>query len=136
MLYFAYGSNLHRDGMRARCPGARPLGRAALDEHALVFKGWADVVPRPGSRVLGGLWRITPACRAALDLYEGVDEGLYEAAALPVTPEGAAGPVAALVYRMVDAPLAPPAPDDLAAILQGCRDFGLDDSAVRAAAAA
>ena len=136
MLYLAYGSNLHRAGMLSRCPGAVPLGRAVLDDHALAFRTWADIVPRLGARVAGGLWRITPACRAALDLYKEVRDGLYEAVVLPVRPDGGGNAVKALAYRMLAAPPAPPTPDYLAAVLQGCRDFGLDDGPVRAAAAA
>ena len=87
MLYFAYGSNLHRADMLARCPAALPLGRARLPDHALVFRSWADVAPAPGRAVVGGLWRITPACAAALDAYEDVAGGLYRRWILPVLPE-------------------------------------------------
>jgi gamma-glutamylcyclotransferase (GGCT)/AIG2-like uncharacterized protein YtfP len=136
MLYFAYGSNLNRAGMRSRCPAAVPVGRALLRDHALVFRRWADVVPAPGCSVAGALWRITPACESALDDYEDVDGGLYRRLTLPVHPEGDIEPVAALVYRMTAAPAAPPDPAYLAVILQGCRDFGLDVAAVIDASAA
>ncbi len=134
MYYFAYGSNLDRAGMLSRCPAALPLGRAVLDRHALVFRRWADIVPRPGAGVTGGLWRITPDCEAALDDYEDVGSGLYRRLHLAVQPEGAASPVSALVYRMNAGALASPDPAYLATILQGCRDFGIGDAAVRAAA--
>lgn len=135
MLYFAYGSNLQRAGMLSRCPAALPLGRAVLADHGLVFRRWADVVPLAGAGVAGGLWRVTPACEAALDDYEDVAAGLYRRVLLPVWPEGAAGPVEALVYRMTATHMARPEPAYLATILAGCRDFGFDDAAVRAAAA-
>ena len=135
MLYFAYGSNLQRAGMLSRCPAAAPLGRAVLADHEIVFRLWADVAPRPGARVAGGLWRVTPACEAALDDYEDVGVGLYRRVMLPVWPEGASEPVEALVYRMDATHMARPEPGYLATILAGCRDFGLDDAAVRAAAA-
>lgn len=134
MLYFAYGSNLHRAGMLSRCPAAVPLGRALLPDHALVFRLWADVVPRPGSVVAGGLWHITADCEAALDTYEDVESGLYRRLMVPVRPEGGAGPVEALLYRMLARHEAPPEPDYLAVIREGCRDFGLDDAPVLAAA--
>ncbi len=136
MLYFAYGSNLHRAGMLSRCPAALALGRAVLPGHALAFRLWADVVPCPGTDVTGGLWRITPACAAALDDYEDVAGGLYGRTMLQVRPEGVAAPVTALVYRMTARGTAAPEPDYLATILEGCRDFGLDAAAVLAAAAA
>ena len=136
MLYFAYGSNLHRAGMLSRCPAAVPLGRATLPGHALAFRLWADVVPHPGGGVAGGLWRITPACEAALDAYEDLASGLYRRWILPVRPEGGREPVTALVYRMTASHTAPPEPGYLDVILQGCRGFGLDEAPVRAAAAA
>lgn len=136
LLYFAYGSNLHRSGMLSRCPAAVPLGRAALPGHALVFRSWADVEPHPGSSVAGGLWRVTPACLAALDGYEDVEAGLYRRVTLPVRPEGVTEDVKALVYRMTAIHTAPPEPGYLATIREGCRDFGLDDGPVLRAAGA
>ena len=130
VLYFAYGSNLHRAGMSSRCPAAVPLGRATLADFALVFRLWADVAPCPGAVVRGGLWRITPGCGAALDDYEDVGSGLYRRTTLPVVPEGATEPAEALVYRMTAVHTAPPEPDHLAVILAGCRDFGLDEGPV------
>lgn len=134
MLYFAYGSNLQRAGMGSRCPAAVPLGRAALFGHALLFRSWADVEPRPGHSVAGALWRITPACLAALDDYEDVDAGLYRRVTLPVRPEGAPEDVEALVYRMAASHAAAPEPGYLAIVREGCRDFGIDDAPVLRAA--
>lgn len=134
MLYFAYGSNLHHAGMRDRCPAAVPLGRASLPGHALAFRLWADVVPCPGSRVLGGLWRVTPACAAALDDYEDVAGGLYRRLVLPVVVAATGDRVEALVYRMAATHEAPPEPGYLATIVAGCGDFGLDPAPVLAAA--
>ena len=134
MFYFAYGSNLQRAGMLSRCPAAVPLGRALLPDHALVFRGWADVVPRAGANVAGGLWRITPACEAALDAYEEVSDDLYRRFLVAVSPDGAAEPVEALVYRMTATVEASPEPAYLAVIREGCRDFGLDEAPVLAAA--
>ena len=36
-LYFAYGSNLDAEQMKARCPTARPLRTARLADHRLGF---------------------------------------------------------------------------------------------------
>ena len=135
LRYFAYGSNLDRAAMLLRCPAAVPLGRAALAGHTLMFRFWADVEPRPGGLVAGGLWAITPDCLAALDDYEDVASGLYRRVLLPVRPEGAAEEVDALVYRMTATHTAPPEAGYLAAICAGCRDFGLDERPVLRAAA-
>jgi len=85
-LYFAYGSNLSRDGMRRRCPHAHAVGTAMLDNYRFIVgvDGWGSVAPSLGGRVHGVLWRITPRDRAALHAYELLDKGLYDVRTLPV----------------------------------------------------
>lgn len=92
MLTFAYGSNLDGDQMRARCPSARPLGRARLAGHALAFGGYsgrwggavASVVRAPGRAVEGVLYALSAADLGALDAFEGVP-WVYERVARAVT---------------------------------------------------
>ena len=49
MLHFAYGSNMHRGLMQARCPDARVVGRAVLRDHRFVVTrdGYASVAAAP-----------------------------------------------------------------------------------------
>ncbi len=78
-LYFAYGSNMCAKQMAFRCPGARPVGRAALHEwrfHANT-RGSAAIRPQTGGVVHGVLWRCTPAHFHLLDRFEGVAWGNY-----------------------------------------------------------
>jgi hypothetical protein len=100
MLYFAYGSNMHRPMMRRRCPGARPHGRAVLAgwRFILMRNGYASVAPAAGARhaARGVLWRLTPRDVAVLNAYENLDGGLYRAVSLPVRAGHAS--VRALVY--------------------------------------
>src|SRR6185369_5465647 len=85
-LYFAYGSNMQRAAMARRCPGARAIGPARLDNHAFFvgIDGWGSVKPKPGARVYGVLWRLTPRDIAALHAYELLHAGLYDVRRLPV----------------------------------------------------
>lgn len=85
-LYFAYGSNMHRAAMQARCPSARALGAAQLDGYKFFIgvDGWGSVKPSPGERVHGVLWRLTPRDLAALHAYELLHKGLYDVRYLPV----------------------------------------------------
>jgi len=78
-LYFAYGSNMSRALMRTHCPQARAVGTSVLERHRFVITadGYASVEPCAGSLVHGVLWRLTPRDRAALNIYESVDSGLY-----------------------------------------------------------
>jgi gamma-glutamylcyclotransferase (GGCT)/AIG2-like uncharacterized protein YtfP len=81
MLYFAYGSNMLLEQMHERCPSAAFVCVAALDGHRLAFTrtaggnwkgfGVADVVPAPGQRVWGVVFRIEELDIGALDRSEG-----------------------------------------------------------------
>ncbi|MGZ4104360.1 MAG: gamma-glutamylcyclotransferase family protein [Actinomycetota bacterium] len=83
--YFAYGSNMDPLQMERRCPGARAIGPARLDDHRLAFvwdsPGWgggvATVEPAIGEHVWGVLWDLTDEHVRALDEYEGVARGVY-----------------------------------------------------------
>jgi gamma-glutamylcyclotransferase (GGCT)/AIG2-like uncharacterized protein YtfP len=86
MLYFAYGSNMHRDQMRRRCRGARAVGPARLDGWRFIImrNGYASIVPSRNGSVHGVLWTITPSDCAALNGYECLDAGLYVRRLVPV----------------------------------------------------
>jgi hypothetical protein len=71
-LYFSYGANLHLQSMAIRCPNARPLRSAILENYQLIFSGVASIEPCQGSRVQGALWEITDQCERNLDLFEGI----------------------------------------------------------------
>ncbi|GGE15451.1 gamma-glutamylcyclotransferase [Aureimonas endophytica] len=133
MFYFAYGSNLCRRHFSALCPAAGLVGPARLVGYRLVFRGFADIEPAPGECVPGGLWRVTPACRAALDRYEEVERGLYRPVDVDVElvprEEGEGrSPIAAFSYRMLEEGYRPPVPAYLSVIAGGYRDFGWDET--------
>jgi cation transport regulator ChaC len=79
LLYFAYGSNLDTQQMRARCASARIDARAVVRNHALVFGGFsarwggpvATLVPARGAEVEGLLYVLQPADLRSLDRHEG-----------------------------------------------------------------
>ena len=85
-LYFAYGSNMQRAAMQARCPGARAIGPAVLANHRFFIgiDGWGSVKASPGDTIYGVLWRLTPRDVAALHAYELLHKGLYDVRHLPV----------------------------------------------------
>ena len=46
IYYFAYGSNLHHDQMKKRCPECRYIKKIILKNYQLTFRnkgGWADI---------------------------------------------------------------------------------------------
>jgi hypothetical protein len=125
-LYAAYGSNLNFTQMKSRCPAAEPAGRFALDGWAFIIneRGVATIVPATRSEVLGGLWRVTPACVRTLDRYEGVASGFYRKERATVVDErGVDRDV--LVYLAAEARPGLPRPGYLEGILAGAGDFAL-----------
>ncbi len=74
--YAAYGSNLNTKQMACRCPGAKLLGTAWLNDYLLLFKGsktgaYLTVEPETGSRVPIGIWQVDATNEHQLDIYEG-----------------------------------------------------------------
>jgi gamma-glutamylcyclotransferase (GGCT)/AIG2-like uncharacterized protein YtfP len=131
-LYFAYGSNMHRALMRARCPGAVALGPAVLRHwrFLVTVDGYASIAPERGACVHGVVWRLCPRDLAALNLYEGVDLGLYRRARVGVQME--LGTCAALVYRARSDRPGRPRPGYLPVVIAAARDWGLPPAYVAA----
>ena len=95
--YFAYGSNMSLARLRARVSSARPVGTYQLMQHELRFhKSGADGSGKcdafhtgeNGHRVLGVLYQIDPAHKAALDRIEGLGHGYAEKEVALYGPEG------------------------------------------------
>jgi gamma-glutamylcyclotransferase (GGCT)/AIG2-like uncharacterized protein YtfP len=128
MLYLAYGSNMNLEQMAHRCPDAEPLAPVMLRGWRLVFRGAADIEADPKGRVPAALWRITPRCLQALDVYEGVPRHYQR---ITVTAHDQRGRrVRAMAYQMNRATLRPHHPGSptyVRGILDGYRDFGFAD---------
>ena len=120
-LYFAYGANLNLEGMRFRCPDARPVERFVLPDWRLAFSGVATIQPRENSRVFGALWEITDECEDNLDVFEGFP---FMYTKLHLTQAGKTF----MVYVMNDDPPAVPSRSYFNTILEGYRDWDLPAS--------
>jgi gamma-glutamyl AIG2-like cyclotransferase len=85
-FHFAYGSNMSRALMGARCPGATALGVATLSGWRFVINpdGVGSIAPHPGALLRGVLWCVTLRDLVALNAYESVDTALYLRRVLPV----------------------------------------------------
>ncbi len=85
LLTFTYGSNMSSAYLRGYCPDAEPVMRAMLPNMQVQFRRYSDdlkggissIMPAPGDRVHGVLYRIPRANLEALDILEDVDKGLY-----------------------------------------------------------
>jgi AIG2-like family len=130
-LHFAYGSNMSRSLMGARCPGARALGTATLAGWRFVIgaEGFGSIAPQPGGLVRGVLWRLTARDLAAVNAYESVDCGLYRRRHLPVRHGDRR--VSALVYIARRGGEGRPRPGYLRLVVEAARDWELPESYVR-----
>jgi hypothetical protein len=97
--YFAYGSNMGRAQMMARCPNSKRLGVAALLGYRWIIAadGYANAVVSPADVMEGVLFDISPADEAKLDICEEVGAGCYAKHVVAVQYAGAT--VYALIYR-------------------------------------
>ncbi|MGY1709191.1 gamma-glutamylcyclotransferase family protein [Geodermatophilus sp. SYSU D00758] len=130
--YLAYGSNMADPALRG-LPGVCSLGAAAVPGHRLRFgraslrwqAGAADVVPAAGCTVWGELLEVDEAALTFLDAKEGVAQGWYRRAVVPVRAGTGAGE--ALTYVVVEPARVEqvPRPDYLQRMVTAARELGL-----------
>jgi cation transport regulator ChaC len=126
-LHFAYGSNMSRALMGARCPGATALGVATLAGWRFVINpdGVGSIAPHRGGLVYGVLWRLTPRDLAAINAYESVDTALYLRRVLPVRIGRRRAP--ALVYLARRQGEGTPRPGYISVVVEAARDWQLPE---------
>ncbi len=123
--YFAYGSNMHRDMIRARSRQAQPVGIASLHDFRFIIttEGYASIVRWPGATVHGVLWRLIPRDVAALNIYENLASGLYARDKVVVSRDGRRVP--SLVYVTRSRTAGRQKPGYVATVLSAARDWKL-----------
>jgi hypothetical protein len=131
-LHFAYGSNMSRAQMGARCPGARALGTATLRHWRFIIgvEGHGSIAPCPGAIVHGVLWRVGPREIAAINAYENLDSGLYVRRIMPVRCSAGLRP--ALVYVLRRQGRGTPRPGYVHLVAEAARDWSLPERYVDA----
>jgi hypothetical protein len=79
-LYFAYGSNLCKKQIKARCPKSKYLEKHYFDDHKLCFcwnglstnpNGVANIIKETGSKVPGVIFEISDDDEIVLNRREG-----------------------------------------------------------------
>ena len=140
--YLAYGSNLNVRQMRMRCPTARMIGTATLENYRLMFKGsktgsYLTIEPEEGCSVPVGVWEVSARDELALDRYEGYPTFYYKKElTLPIKgiKTGKIRNRNVYVYIMhEDRPIGVPSNQYVRTCLEGYRDFGFDISTLRSA---
>lgn len=133
--YLAYGSNLNVRQMRMRCPTARMIGTATLENYRLMFKGsktgsYLTIEPEEGCSVPVGVWEVSERDELALDRYEGYPTFYYKKELeLPITGirTGKVRQRNAFVYIMhEDRPLGTPSNLYMRICMEGYSDFGFN----------
>ncbi|KAI8675207.1 Gamma-glutamylcyclotransferase [Fusarium keratoplasticum] len=78
--YFAYGSNLHLEQMKRRCPGSKLIGSAKLWHYRWQIneRGYANVMEADGHWVEGLVFEINQRDESRLDVNEGVSKNAYQ----------------------------------------------------------
>jgi hypothetical protein len=130
-LHFAYGSNMSRKLMDARCPHATALGVATLAGWRFTVNpdGIGSIVPQAGRLLPGVLWRVTLRDLVAINAYESVDTGLYLRRTLPVRLNGRTTP--ALVYVARRRGRGVPRPAYISIVVEAAREWHLPPKHIR-----
>ena len=123
--YIAYGSNLNLQQMSMRCPTAKVVGTALLNDWQLTFRHVATIVPEEGAVTPVGVWDIDERAEKALDRYEGYPN-LYGKHSIEVECNGQL--MECMVYTMNEGKPKLPPMRYFATIQQGYADVGLDES--------
>jgi gamma-glutamylcyclotransferase (GGCT)/AIG2-like uncharacterized protein YtfP len=133
-LHFAYGSNMSRALMQARCPRAEAIGTATLSGWRFVInpEGFGSIAPHPGERVYGVLWRLSARDLAAINAYERVDSGLYVRRHLSV--RCGATQAIALVYIARRRGEGLPRPGYIPLVVEAAREWQLPEAYIHALA--
>jgi gamma-glutamylcyclotransferase len=131
MYYFAYASNLNRKQMAERAPDSKPKFIATLPNFKLTFTaragrqgGVASIRPHRGEKVLGAVYEISDRDLKRLDGYEGYPT-VYDRRKVTVWTETNEAVEAITYIKSDQSHELKPAPDYLAAIQQGYRDWQL-----------
>ena len=133
--YLAYGSNLNVRQMMIRCPSARMIGTATIEDYRLMFKGsktgsYLTIEPEEGCSVPVGVWEVSEADELALDRYEGFPTFYYKKELeLPITGirTGKVRHRKAFVYIMhEDRLLGVPSNMYMRICMEGYMDFGFN----------
>lgn len=103
--YFAYGSNMLTERLKARCPGATATGRGFADGAIIEFSkpskdesGKATLRQKAGARTVGVLFEIPKAELHDLDTHEGLGKGYRRCDAFRVRLIDGDGSVTAVTY--------------------------------------
>lgn len=133
--YIAYGSNLNIRQMKWRCPTAKAVGTAFLENHTLYFRGsktgsYLTIEPKIGGKVPVAIWSVTEADERDLDRYEGYPTFYFKESFrldVDLTDRDKRVTLDCFAYIMRDGrPIGIPSDSYLSVCFEGYHDFGFD----------
>lgn len=131
MYYFAYGSNLHKEQMRNRCPDSRPVARVKLKGYQLCFNRVADIVGKKQAVAWGAIYTVSAEDVKSLDSYEGYPY-FYDTISV-VVEDDKGGTHQAFAYVMTVKGIREPSDGYYELIRAGYRDWKLPQKQLREA---
>lgn len=135
--YLAYGSNLNMAQMAFRCPEAKLIGKAVINDWMLLFTrnargsgAYLTIKPCKGKSVPVAIWEVSPSDVVSLDLYEGFPSFYYKREfTLRVKAKGRMRNVKAFAYIMNDAAVPGiPSENYIHTCAQGYHDLNFDSN--------
>ena len=131
MFYIAYGSNINRDQMTYRVPGAKPVGKGIISGWKLAFHGtdgsaYATIVKSPDHSVPVVIWEMSDAQEKIMDVYEGFPTSYFKKTiSVVINGETKFGKV----YVMNESrSVARPSRKYVNTIRKGYQSFGIDEA--------
>lgn len=130
-IYFAYGSNLHLEQMKKRCPTAKFLGTGTIENYTLLFRGphegksYLTVEPKENSSIPVAAFSVEPSDVKALDDYEEVENNLYRIEKISTEISGH-GRLTGFWYIMNGGKKLPPTKEYWTTVLEGYQELGFD----------
>lgn len=130
MLYAAYGSNLNKEQMIWRCPGAKEAGTSIIKDYRLMFKGsqsgaYLTIEKEKGCEVPVGLWEVTDQDMKNLDRYEGYPTFYYKKTFVAECSDGKRHRIFAYIMHE-ERKLGMPTTHYMGVCAKGYEDFGFD----------
>ena len=131
MKYIAYGSNMVKEQMAYRCPGAKLISTGYLPTHRLAFYLHATVERSHArdARVPVAVWEIDEADEQRLDRYEGFPNYYTQRKRRVVLADGSEIEGMAYVMRLIRRQ--PPTAEYYRAIRDAYRQLGFRDEIAR-----
>lgn len=132
MLYFAYGSNMRAEQMAWRCPKARPIGKAHLENYVFKINKVGAATIEKGlsfqdNHVQGVLWRCTKECITTLDVHEGIAKGHYRRQLIRVFYRGNYKTALTYIANNRHASMSPARGYLTDFVIKGGKEFDLDE---------